>query len=80
MSREKKQYLKIKLNKNYILNDEFRKKKTKKRLKNLKELKIKTYIKREGIEKTKQKIKKGANFFLYYMIKNIKIDSSLIQY
>jgi len=58
MSREKKQYLKIKLNKNYILNDEFRKKKTKKRLKNLKELKIKTYIKREGIEKTKQKIKK----------------------
>jgi hypothetical protein len=66
MSREKKQYLKIKLNKNYILNDEFRKKKTKKRLKNLKELKIKTYIKREGIEKTKQKIKKGANFFLLY--------------
>ena len=58
MSREKKQYLNIKLNKNYILNDEFRKKKTKKRLKNLKELKIKTYIKREGIEKTKQKIKK----------------------
>jgi len=42
------------------------KKKTKKRLKNLKELKIKTYIKREGIEKTKQKIKKGANFFLLY--------------
>ena len=66
MSREKKQYIKIKLNKNYILNDEFRKKKTKKRLKNLKELKIKTYIKREGIEKTKQKIKKGANFFLLY--------------
>jgi hypothetical protein len=66
MSRERKQYLKIKLNKNYILNDEFRKKKTKKRLKNLKELKIKTYIKREGIEKTKQKIKKGANFFLLY--------------
>jgi hypothetical protein len=66
MSREKKQYLKIKLNKNYILNDEFRKKKTKKRLKNLKELKIKTYIKREGIEKTKQKIKKGAIFFLLY--------------
>ena len=79
MSREKKQYLKIKLNKNYILNDEFRKKKTKKRLKNLKELKIKTYIKREGIEKTKQKIKKGLIFF-YYMIKNIKIDSPLIQY
>jgi len=66
MSREKKQYLKIKLNKNYILNDEFRKKKDKKEIKNLKELKIKTYIKREGIEKTKQKIKKGANFFLLY--------------
>jgi hypothetical protein len=31
MSREKKQYLKIKLNKNYILNDEFRKKKRQKR-------------------------------------------------
>jgi hypothetical protein len=55
------------------------KKKDKKEIKKPKGIKKKTYIKREGIEKTKQKIKKGLIFF-YYMIKNIKIDSPLIQY
>ena len=41
MSREKKQYLKIKLNKNYILNDEFRKKRDKKEIKKPKGIKNK---------------------------------------